>query len=160
PLKRIHQPGIEVWTGKSSTSSRVPATAQPVAQPGDSPHQRQPLKYDNELAKGDVALPPLPPGSTYWIQPQWGDAPANMQWATAQPCELPPAVDLKPTVLAVKHQAGSRNVSLHKWLNMKISDPQHGEVTLVGSEEAQLTETIQAVDLQDQANVALGYRHY
>jgi len=160
PLKRIHLPGIEVWTGKPAAFERAPSMSQPATEAGDSPHQRHLLDYQNETAKGDIPLAPLTPGSAYWIQPAWGDGPANMQWASAQPCELPPPVDLKAALLAIKHHAGSRNVTLNKWLKMKVSDPQHGEFSLNGSEETQLMETIQAVDPQEQANVALQYRNF
>lgn len=71
-LSRIDEVVVECWTGKPG-SPRAAAEGQapePVA--GDSPAQSTKLNYSRArgqgTAEGELRLPPLPEGSTYWLR--------------------------------------------------------------------------------------------
>jgi predicted Zn finger-like uncharacterized protein len=160
PLKRIHSPALEVWTGEPSKRSRPPETAQPATQSGDSPHDRQSLVLRGEEAQAEIALPPLPPGKVYWIQPQWLGTENKPHWASAHSYDLAAPVELRPALLVLKHETGSRDAVLNTWNNVRLSDPARGEHEWSVTTETHLTETTEAIDKQESANVRMSYRSY
>jgi hypothetical protein len=112
PRNRIKEVGLEVWTGDkpadAKAGSRPPATTQPAAKAGDSPHVYYKLKYLAPEGKADLALPALPPGKVYWQQPKWIGAKGEMRWASATPMRMSQPVYRKPANLVLHYTQGSR----------------------------------------------------
>jgi S1-C subfamily serine protease len=84
PLNRVQEVAVDVWTGDRG-ERRPPARTQPTVLAGDSPHERVKLAYAQGTARADVALPPLPPGKVYWVQPAWLNSKGESHWAAASP---------------------------------------------------------------------------
>jgi S1-C subfamily serine protease len=161
PLKHIKQLALEVWSSEPTPTSRPPSTIKPAVQPGDSPHQRFALERKGDQVQGEVTLAPLETGRAYMIQPTWINAAGKSVWATAQVCQIPAPVDLRPALLEVKHATGDRQLHLNVWTSQRIHDAERGELHYTSNEEAVLTETTQAIDDRtEQANVRLRYKSY
>lgn len=160
PLASIRAPTVEIWTGEATPPTRPPQAQQPPVEAGDSPHQAYALAYQQQVAQAEIALPPLPPGKAYWVQPKWTNAAGETAWATANAYPLPPPVDQKPVPLVLRHQVGSRPVLLNSWLEFKVTGPDGAEHTATASAQTSLTETTEAVDAQELASVHLQYRAY
>ncbi|HLJ96482.1 MAG TPA: trypsin-like peptidase domain-containing protein [Gemmataceae bacterium] len=160
PLVHVGEPALEVWTGEPDPPARPPSATPPSVQAGDSPHQRYPLTYQDQVARADILLPPLPPGKVYWVQPRWTNADGVAQWATANVYPLPPPVERKPVPLLFRHQTGSRGLVLNSWLDFKTPGPNGTERTWTVNSETRVTETTEAVDAEELASVRLQYRAY
>jgi predicted Zn finger-like uncharacterized protein len=110
PRHQVKQVALEVWTGDARTASRPSAKgATPAPLPGDSPHQKVPLTYENRVAKGEVLLPDLPAGKTYWLQPTWVNGGGENQWDAATQYKLNPAtppLERKPIGLVLRYPRG------------------------------------------------------
>ena len=126
PRNAIHDIALEVWTGLPGTR-RPPAIAQaPAAQPGDSQRKRFPLAYRGGAASGEVMLPPLPPGQTYWYQPTWTNAVNVTHWASASPFRLKaPPLERKSVQIVYRTPVSGTNhsLSLITTSTFKIHDP-------------------------------------
>jgi S1-C subfamily serine protease len=160
PLAHIREPALEIWIGEPTPPARPPSMTPPRAQAGDSPHQRHPLKYHEQVAQAEIPLPLLPPGKVYWIQPRWTDAAGETWWATANVYPLPPPVQRKPVPLVLRHQVGSRPLVLNSWLDFKTASRDGAEHNWTANAETSLTETTEAVDAQELASIHLQYRTY
>src|SRR5262249_30558435 len=146
PLAHICEPALEVWTGEPTPSARPPSVTQPPIQSGDSPHQRHPLVYHDQVGRAEIVLPPLPPGKVYWVQPSWTNPSGETLWATANVYPLPPPVEVKPIQLLLRHQVGSRSLVLNSWLDLMVAGRDGTEHNLTANAETRLTETTEAVD--------------
>jgi hypothetical protein len=162
PLGHMRAPALEVWTGNPTPATRPAMTVPPPVQDGDSPHQQFPLEYHDQVARGEILLPPVPPGKVCWLQPSWKDPAGESRWATANVYPLPPPVERKAVPLVLRHQVGSRPLILDSWLDLKwferrMSGREGAEHTLTASTETRLTETTEAVDAHELASVRLQY---
>jgi predicted Zn finger-like uncharacterized protein len=99
PRGQINSVGVEVWAGSTPAggeTSRPASLTQPTALPGDSPRQRtlRPVVREKKAAgnaktygrkdlRGEVALPPLPAGKVYWVQPVWTRKSGQTVWGSA-----------------------------------------------------------------------------
>jgi S1-C subfamily serine protease len=160
PLRQMRHPFVEVWTGNPTPSSRPASNSRPAALADDSGHERQMLNYKNSVARGDLLLPALPSGRSYWLQPGWTDAAGQTRWANAQVCSVPPPVTQQPISLFHKQRIGDSPLVLNQWLTLQVSDPLRGDASLAINSQAKLTETVPAIDEQGLASVQLQYRDY
>ncbi|MGH7223337.1 MAG: hypothetical protein ACRELF_08920, partial [Gemmataceae bacterium] len=111
PRNLIKEVGVDIWVGNKPANKgmahRPPATTQPPARPGDSPHAYYPLKYQAPQGTGDILLPDLPPGQVYWHQPKWINATGEKHWAAANLLRLPTQpVHRKPAKLVLRYPQG------------------------------------------------------
>jgi predicted Zn finger-like uncharacterized protein len=160
PLALIRAPALEIWTGDPTPSARPPSTMQPLLQAGDSPRQEHALEYRDQVARGAIVLPSLPPGKVYWVQPKWTNPIGETRWATANVYSLPPPVERKAVQLVLRHQVGSRPLVLNSWLEFKGSGRDGLEHTGTANTQTSLTETTEAVDAEELASVHLQYHGY
>jgi S1-C subfamily serine protease len=160
PLAHLLAPSLEMWVGEPTPLNRPPSTTQPSREAGDSPHQVHALEYREQVARGEILLPPLPPGKVYWVQPRWTSPAGETWWATANVYSLPPPVEQKKAPLVFRHQVGGRPLVLDSWLDFKITRPDGVEHSGSATAQTRLTETTEAVDAQELASVRLHYRAY
>lgn len=149
PRNLIKEVGVEVWTGDKpaddKSGNRPPATKQPAAQDGDSPHVYYKLKYLAPEGKGRIVLPELPPGKVYWKQPKWINSKGETHWASANPMPLTsPPVYRKPVNLVLRYTQGSkRSLDLTIENIFKVSSDEDADAFRVKT-TAQLTETVKS----------------
>jgi S1-C subfamily serine protease len=160
PLTHILTPALETWVGEPTPPSRPPSMTQPSQKEGDSPHRAHALEYHNQVARAEIALPPLPPGKVYWVQPRWTTPAGETWWAAANVYLVPPAVEQKKARLIFRHQIGGRPMVLDSWLDFRVTAPDGVEHTGSANAQTRLTETTEAVDAQELASVRLQYRAY
>jgi S1-C subfamily serine protease len=110
PLNRIKTVGVDVWTGNDAGSP----TADDKERPGDSPRRRADLNYSSGLARGNVALPDLPSGKVYWLQPVYVSGGDTYRGAAVmQDCRPEAAIERKPANLRLRSSSvSSRQVSI------------------------------------------------
>jgi S1-C subfamily serine protease len=101
PLGSVRTIRAEVWTGdpgpeRSDSKSREP-------RPGDSERVKTELNYKNGLATGEITLPELPKGKTYWIQ-LFNVKNQGESYIAAKMFRAQPPLDRTPIVLAYKPQ--------------------------------------------------------
>jgi predicted Zn finger-like uncharacterized protein len=156
PLRRIRKLAINYWVGDAG-KPRPASRTEPKAEPGDGPRQTQLLTYQGGVGKGELTLPGLPPGKTYWLQANYGSE-GGTKWAVAQPTTLQPIIERKPATLARKFQPGEKHdlVLTHK-STLQLRDAHNNEHPAVSTVEAHLTETTEAVDAQGVAEVRWQY---
>jgi hypothetical protein len=119
PRGLIKSAAVEVWTGSSVSEPVATGAKEPPPRPGDSPRQRIELPYSfvpnrGGVARGDVALPELPHGKVYFLQPVFV-AGGETVWDSATHFDFRPesAVERKPASLRRRPTPGtSRQVSL------------------------------------------------
>lgn len=96
PLERIKRVGVEWWigtAGESHTASFDPPTA--------DARQSVMLDVQKGQAKGQLLLPPLPPGKVYVLQPFCqSKKEGSARWANTAAFELPPPVERRPVAVA------------------------------------------------------------
>lgn len=117
PRQGIKEVALDVWTSDAPAAgkgARPPADKEPTPEPGDSEHLHYKLPYGSGIAKGEIAMPPLPAGKVFWIQPNWVNGAGKGHWATAQVWRPPgQPVVRKPAMLAVRFPMGaSRSLEL------------------------------------------------
>jgi predicted Zn finger-like uncharacterized protein len=130
PRSLIKEVGLDVWTGDAPRGGRrPPATAQPPAQPGDSPHAYYRLTYRAPEGKADLTLPPLPAGKVYWQQPKWIDGQGAAHWTSANTLNLPsPPVARKPANLVLRYPQGAqRDLDLQIDTTFKVGSDEDAE---------------------------------
>ncbi|HZT79909.1 MAG TPA: trypsin-like peptidase domain-containing protein, partial [Gemmataceae bacterium] len=120
PLGRIKESAVEVWTGDPGQPVKPGETA-PPARPGDSPRQRLPLALGGNIARGDIPLPELPPGKTYWVQPVVVLRDGRTKWVTGQPYRASLPVERKPVMLSFRNNPGARELVLKSKSTFKLS---------------------------------------
>ncbi len=111
PMKKLNKVGIGFWVGDNKGDIRAPGTAKTEKLPGDMDHLYVDLKYDPETKKavGEILLPELSPGRSYWAQGFYTNAllPAGY-WTPGAIIELNgPPVDRVPTDLIAKFPVGT-----------------------------------------------------
>lgn len=133
PRNRIEKAYLEVWTGNRSAAPPRPSDSAPEARPGDTERIRVELPYAAGMARGEVALPDLPVGKVYWLQPIYGSA-GQLHWVAGQPKEIKreDAVERKPAKLVVRHQTGaSRNTSLSMKNTFRVSSDEDADASVL-----------------------------
>jgi S1-C subfamily serine protease len=146
PLGRLRQAGVDYWVGKAG-SARPGCRTPPQAQPGDSPRQTLALDLNKRAGRGELALPPLPPGQTYWLQPSLVSSTGTRVWLSAQVYQPPPPVERKPARLVLK-PAAERRLVLDRWSALRFSVQGHEYGARVAL-EARLTDTTQGAEGDD-----------
>jgi S1-C subfamily serine protease len=163
PLNQVKQVSLEVWTGNKSEVGRPSAKgAAPARQPGDSEHKKVALNYDGRAAKGEVVLPALPSGKTYWLQPTWAGASGESQWGVATPYKLDPntpPLDRKPISLVLRNARGPHGLTLNTDVTFRVGSDETDEETQAGKLETKVTfrENVTNVDGSGAATVDLHY---
>jgi hypothetical protein len=117
PRNRIKEVGIELWTGnppRAGAGQRPPSKDKaPSPLEGDSARQRVALSYISPEGQGEMVLPELPAGKTYWVQPYWVQGDGVAHWASGSPYRLNTIpVERKPAMLAVMHRNGTQAMTL------------------------------------------------
>lgn len=99
PLNRIKQVSVDCWIGDTGPQ-RPGSTTPPKTQSGDGERRTHALTITARAAQGDLTLPPLPEGKTYWLQIclEEGDE-RHKRWLSAHPCQ--PKAFLEPTTAVV-----------------------------------------------------------
>lgn len=146
PLKQVKKVQIDYWTGSPGTSRPAGLTA-PSAQPGDSERQSAELTYKNGTAQGELALPALPKGKTYWLQPAYLTASRPLKWAIARPYQPPESVERKGAELKQQHKQGTDA----KWVlwqrtTFRPRTEATDEIVIVTRVNALFHEAVKAVD--------------
>jgi hypothetical protein len=82
-------------------------------EPSDANYQEVALTYkhskDEQIATGELILPPLPAGRSYWAQPYYSNSLVAKQWLAGNPIKLSgPPVDLEPADLIVRYKPGTK----------------------------------------------------
>ena len=152
PLNRVRQVALDVWNGAPG----APRPAPPAPLATDSPRQQTPLAYRNGSATGDVVLPALPEGRTYWLQASAVAGQTQHSPALNFPA-MPPPLERKAATLATGHKAGVGQpveLSCVTTLRMELNGGDH---TLLIDLGGALTEITRAVDAQGTAAVRLDY---
>jgi S1-C subfamily serine protease len=78
PFNRLKATGVGFWVGDTSTKVRSPGATRTGAETSDTDYKEVALTYthskDKQVAKGEVVLPELPAGRSYWVQPYYSNA--------------------------------------------------------------------------------------
>jgi predicted Zn finger-like uncharacterized protein len=112
PLSRVKEVALDVWVGDKG-GARPPVIGDaPKSAPGDSTHEHFKLNYQAGKASGEVALPKLPPGKVYWVQPNWVNGQGKGQWAGGNVHAAQEPVERKPVRLAIVQNRGERTLGL------------------------------------------------
>jgi hypothetical protein len=146
PRNLIKSAAVEVWTGSSVSEPVATGTKQPPPRPGDSPRQRIELPCSGGVARGDVALPELPHGKIYFLQPVFATG-GETVWDSATHFDFRPdsAVERKPASLRLRQTPGtSRQVSLSAKNVFRPGGGEGGGLVIVAG--ANFKEHVAAVD--------------
>jgi predicted Zn finger-like uncharacterized protein len=114
PLSRLNKVGIAGWVGDTSDKYRAPGPTRSKSEPGDADFQVKDLKITKTEAKipvatGELVLPDLPPGRSYWVQPYYSNSNTPEYWTPG--IKLPikgPPVDRAPADLTAKFREGAK----------------------------------------------------
>jgi predicted Zn finger-like uncharacterized protein len=171
PLKRLRQVTADVWAGKPG-KVRPAADRRPEAQEGDTPHAtvsltpdatKLPALGENQIARGELNLPPLAEGQVYWFRPHYVAKDGKERWGEAIVLEMGRyPVDAKPANLAIKHKADLRPDDVRR-VELESRQAYGFEIEGIGGSsgdqgvKAELTERTLAVDKAGDADVRLKY---
>ena len=126
PRKKLTAVGVVAWVGDATAAPRPPGTTRPPPAPADADESEVPLPYDpkTQTAFADVALPPLPAGRAYWVQPWYTNALVPKQYLAAVKLDAGgPPVTRRATELAVKYPLdGKRPVQLKRVIDLTDAD--------------------------------------
>jgi len=153
PLGRVRQVALDVWSGAPG----APRPAPPAPLATDSPRQQTALAYANGSASGDVVLPALPAGRTYWLQASARGGQMQHSPALNFP-SMPPPLERTATTLATGYKAGTGQPLELSCVTTLRMDVGGGDHTLVIDLDGALTEVTRAVDARGTAAVRLDYR--
>jgi hypothetical protein len=120
PLGRVRRAELDLWTGKPGPGRPGSRTA-PEPQPEDGPRQTLSLPLQQQAGRGELPLPPLPPGQAYWLQPSLINQAGNRVWLSAQVYQAPPPVERKPAKLLLK-PAAEWPLVLERWSVLQLPD--------------------------------------
>jgi S1-C subfamily serine protease len=122
PLKSVRSIRVEVWTGEPGRVRTGDKGREPLL--GDSERVKSELSYKDGLATGEIALPELPNGKSYWIQ-IFNVRPNGDTWIAARQFWPQQPVDRTPIVLAYKPLAwdpGKLAISFDAELKLRDRD--------------------------------------
>lgn len=154
PLERLKKNGIGVaaWIGESEGKGNRPPGPEHAAETGDLHYAEIPLDYkykkDDPVATGEIVLPEVPAGRSYWAQPFYGNAPVSRHFLAGNKIKLSgPPVDLVPADLIVRYRPGTKR-SLTLANSSSLEEFEEGEGAdkserLLIESELKMTETVQ-----------------
>ncbi|HET6572629.1 MAG TPA: trypsin-like peptidase domain-containing protein [Fimbriiglobus sp.] len=113
PFERLKSVGVASWVGETNGRTRPPGAERTGQEQSDANYQEVALTYkhgkDDSVAAGELVLPPLPTGRSYWAQPYYANARVARQWQAGNKIELTGApVDLEPADLSVRYRPGAK----------------------------------------------------
>jgi predicted Zn finger-like uncharacterized protein len=123
PLGHVRQADLDLWTGKPGPARPGSRTA-PEPQAGEGPRQTLALPVQKQTGRGELSLPPLPPGQAYWLQPSLVNQAGARVWLSAQVYQPPPPVERKPAKLMLQ-PAAEWPLHLERWSTLQFADT-HG----------------------------------
>jgi V8-like Glu-specific endopeptidase len=128
PLNAVRMIRVEVWTGDPGPDRTGKTTD---TKPGDSPLVKTELAYKNGSGSGEIELPELPAGKTYWIQ--LVTVRAKSESATpGRMLRIQQPVERTPVVLAFKPQAWDPGrLTLSSDAELKVRDKDGDDHSLV-----------------------------
>jgi hypothetical protein len=138
PLGRLAQIEVDVWVGKPGPA-RPGSRVAPKPEPGDGPRQKLSLALQNQAARGELSLPPLPEGQAYWLQPSLVSRAGARVWLSAEVYKAPPPVERKPARLVLK-PAGEWPLTLQRWSALRFPSPRGRDHRALVRLEAKLTD--------------------
>ncbi len=111
PFNRLKQIGVGFWVGDNNKRTRAPGLQRTGMEPSDADYREVVLTYkhskDDPVATGELVLPELTSGRSYWAQPFYTNALVTKQWLAGNPIALSgPPVDLEPADLFVRYKPG------------------------------------------------------
>jgi S1-C subfamily serine protease len=160
PLGKATKPAIHVWTGDPG-KPRGPSPTAPAALPGDSPVLTVELPYDGKgMARGEIELPPLPPGKVYWHRPSYFNGAGKQFWVSASVFRPTPPVDREPASLVLRHESGQRTIDMDSNATFRLIPPSGKERAFVMNMKTKMGERTQAGAPQGDAVVLLTYQKY
>src|SRR5262249_27059246 len=149
-----------VWAGDPG-KPRAPSATAPAALPGDSAVQTIELPYDGKgMARGEIELPPLPPGKVYWHRPSYVNGAGKQFWVAASTFRPTPPVAREPATLVLRHESGQRTIDLDSNATFRLIPPSGKERSFVMNMKTKLGERTQAGAPQGNAAVLLTYQKY
>jgi hypothetical protein len=152
PLQRLKGVGVSSWIGESEGKGNRPPGPERKAEPGDQHYAEITLDYkykkDDPVATGEMVLPELPAGRSYWAQPYYANALVSRHFQAGNKIKLSgPPVDLVPADLIVRYRTGtkrpltlSNSSSLEEFEEGEGSDKSE---RLLLESELKMTETVQ-----------------
>jgi S1-C subfamily serine protease len=152
PFQRLKSVGVACWVGENNTRTRPPGAERTGMEPSDANYQEVALTYkhskEDPVATGELVLPPLPAGRSYWAQPYYSNARVTQQWLAGNPVKLSgPPVDLEPADLIVRYKPGTKR-SLTLANESSLMEFEEGEGAdkserLLIETQMKMTETVQ-----------------
>jgi S1-C subfamily serine protease len=161
PLGKTTRPAVQLWTGNPG-NARPPSATEPAPLPGDSEVTTVELAYDGKgQARGEIVLPPLPPGKVFWQRPSYVNAAGKKVWVTASVYRPTPAVDRVPAALVLRQEAGRRDLDLDSHATLRLLLPDSEPHSLKISMKTRLAEQVQpSASPQGLTAVTLTYQDY
>jgi hypothetical protein len=160
PLGKMTKPSVALWVGEPG-KPRGPSKTEPPLLPGDGQLQSVVLAYDGKgRARGEVVLPPLPPGKVYWYRPSYVNGAGQRAWVAATTFRPTPAVDREPAALVLRHEDAQRSIDLESKASFRLIVPGAKDRTLMVNMNTRLGEQTQAAAPQGLATVNLNYQSY
>jgi predicted Zn finger-like uncharacterized protein len=139
PLGHVRQADLDLWTGKPDPPARPGSRTAPEPQPGEGPRQTLALPVQQQTGRGELSLPPLPPGQAYWLQPSLVNQAGTRVWLSAQVYQPPPPVERKPAKLMLK-PAPEWPLLLERWSTLQFPDAQGRDHRALLGMETHLTD--------------------
>jgi predicted Zn finger-like uncharacterized protein len=142
PRHRVKEVALEVWTGdspgpgKEKEAHRPASTSQPAPQEGDSPRLLFKLNYVGGEGRGDIVLPDLPAGKSYWQQSKWVSVNGETHWGEAGLLKLPGDPVKRVPANLVLHLTPNavRNVNLTIDTDLKVRNNDDTAVSSIHTE--------------------------
>jgi S1-C subfamily serine protease len=139
PLSRIRKVTLECWTGPKGRA-RPGARTAPKPKAGDSPITTLAIDALDHAGRGDLTLPALPPGETYWLRPSFVNGAGATVWLSAQSYSPPEPVEPKPIRLVLK-PSGDWPTSFERQSLLEFTDQQLRNHRLVSKLDMRVVDT-------------------
>jgi S1-C subfamily serine protease len=169
PLERLKKNGLGVaaWVGEAESKGARPPGPERTPAQGDLHYAEINLDYkykkDDPVATGEIVLPELPAGRSYWAQPFYANALVSRYFMAGNKVKLSgPPVDLVPADLIVRYKTGTRR-PLTLVNSSSLEEFEEGEGAdkserLLIESELKMTETVQRPSDRDAvASLLLNY---
>ena len=113
PFGRLKSVGIGCWVGDTTGKTRVPGLVRSGIEPSEADFKEVTLTYkhskEKSVATGELVLPELAAGRSYWAQPFYSNALVTKQWMAGNPIKLiGPPVDHEPADLIVRYKPNTQ----------------------------------------------------
>jgi uncharacterized protein (TIGR03067 family) len=160
PLARIRKVELDWWKGELGPA-RPAARTKPASLQGDSARQAVALRYEREIARGELELPTQTAGKTLWLQLRLTDGTGQQQWLPARMHQTEPPIDhrpIAPTFRRRKSPPTPLEVTLITTLPLRFAEGK--EALCLTRLWARLQETVEAVDDKGVAKVRALFPEY